>query len=575
MLYHLLLTLMALYHYSAQIISRSAGKSAVAAAAYRAGEKLWDERYGKQYDYRKKQGVAHSEILLPVGAPVWMSERQMLWNQIEAIEKHPRAQLCREFTVALQSELSVEQNLELLQGFLQEQFVSRGIVIDLAVHYPIDQDKKADELCQNPHAHVMYPLRQVVGDGFGNKLRGTFSEHQAELLAEREAWAKHVNAALAKAGIEERVDHRSLAEQGIERLPQIHLGVHAHGMRQKALKKRCELPERAELLAAILQQNAEQAVKAQALVMAEEAEESPTGWGGQLGVMESMEQPSVDALDNVADDLDLTKLTGESEASDAVLSLEDAALPTEGWGESEVIVSAVIDADLAESVRADDGAVSASDALAETLPEEVIEPMPVACADKLVQPVKPVNASESATTQRQASVIRRAAPPPNQSAEADLVEQVALVQPDLIAPVPVAQDSCPPQGIGATSAEKTNHAQALSETAPAQLQIEQVEQITWLLKTASAKARQFPGHYDFSAVKEKYKVEFGEAGRQTLTRVEGQVLIDQGRPTAGLGQRDWEFFKAWKDEFMRQDARRRAVSKTAGKKPQQRRMDGR
>ena len=80
-------------------------------------------------------------MLLPVGAPDWMSDRQTLWNQIEAIEKHPRAQLCREFTVALQSELSVEQNLELLQGFLQEQFVRRGMVIDLAVHYPIDKDK--------------------------------------------------------------------------------------------------------------------------------------------------------------------------------------------------------------------------------------------------------------------------------------------------------------------------------------------------------------------------------------------------------------------------------------------------
>lgn len=555
---------MALYHYSAQIISRSAGKSAVAAAAYRAGEKLWDERYGKQYDYRKKQGVAHSELLLPVGAPAWMSERQMLWNQIEAIEKHPRAQLCREFTVALQSQLSVEQNLELLQGFLQEQFVSRGIVVDLAVHYPIDKDKKADEPCQNPHAHVMYPLRQVSGDGFGNKLRGTLAEHQAELLEERETWARHVNAALAKAGVEERVDHRSLAEQGIERLPQIHLGVHAHGMRKKALKKQCEMPERAELLAAILQQNAEQAAMAQAL-MPEEAEESSTGGGGEFGVMESIEQLLVDALDRVTDDLDLTKLTSESEESDAVLAFENAALSTEGWGESEVIAVTVIDADLAESVVA-----SLSDALAESLPEKVIEPMPVACADKLVQPVQPVKASETVTaSDRKAGVIRRAAQLPNQSAEAELVEQ-----PGLITPVPAAQDS-PPQWIDAMSAGETNHAQTLSETAPTRHQIEQVEQITWLLKTASAMARQFPGHYNFSAVKQKYTIKFDEAGRLTLTRLEGQVLIEQGRPTAGLEQRDWEFFKAWKAEFMRQDARRRAVAKTAGKKPQQRRMDGR
>ena len=511
MLYHLLLTLMALYHYSAQIISRSAGKSAVAAAAYRAGEKLWDERYGKQYDYRKKQGVAHSEILLPVGAPDWMSERQMLWNQIEAIEKHPRAQLCREFTVALQSELSVEQNLELLQGFLQEQFVSRGIVIDLAVHYPIDQDKKADELCQNPHAHVMYPLRQVVGDGFGNKLRGTFSEHQAELLAERETWARHINAALAKAGLEERVDHRSLAEQGIERLPQIHLGVHAHGMRQKALKKRCDLPERAELLAAILQQNAEQAVKAQALAMTEGAEESPTGGGGELGVRESMEQPLVEALDRVADDLDLTELTGESEASDAGLAFENAALPTEGWDESEVIVAAVIDADLAESVRADDGAVSASDALAETLTQE------------------------------------------------------------MIVPVPVAQDS-PPQWIGATSDGEMPPAQALSETAPTWQQIEQAEQISRILKAEAELSDQFPGRYDISAREQKYTVTWDE-DRLTLVRSDGQELIDQGKPTTGLEQRDWEFFKTWRIELVLQEQRQRVSEQPAGKKLHPRQTD--
>jgi hypothetical protein len=220
--------------------------------------------------------------------------------------------------------------------------------------------------------------------------------------------------------------------------------------------------------------------------MAEETEESPTGGGGQLGVMESMEQLLVDALDRAADDLDLTELTGESEASDAVLAFENAALPTEGWGESEVIVSAVIDADLAESVRADDGAVSASDALAESLPEEVIEPMPVTCADTQLQPVKPVKASEFvAATHRQANGVSGSASSPEQSAEADLVEPVVLVSPGLIAPmpVPVAQDS-PPQWINATSAEKTRPAQALSETAPTQLQIEQAEQITWLLKTS-------------------------------------------------------------------------------------------
>ena len=284
--------------------------------------------------------------------------------------------------------------------------------------------------------------------------------------------------------------------------------------------------------------------------------------------VESTESEGIDADKAVA---------APCELSDGAFSAGDLGAPTGGGAESEGIQVEVIKADLAASVAADSVVASPADALAEALPKELIALVPVAGADTLMQPVKPVKASEFvAATHRQASVIRRAAQPPNQSAETDLVEQVALVQPGLIepVPVPVAQDS-PPQWIGATSAEKTRPAQALSETAPTQLQIEQAEQITWLLKTASAKSRQFPGHYDFSAVKEKYSVKFDKAGRLTLTRLEGQVLIDQGRPTSGLKQQDWDCFKAWKDEFMRQDARRRAVAQTAGKKLQQRQTDGR
>jgi hypothetical protein len=240
-----------------------------------------------------------------------------------------------------------------------------------------------------------------------------------------------------------------------------------------------------------------------------------------------------------------------------------------------VLQIGVIKADLADSVAADLVVASPADALAEALPKAMIAPVTVAGADTLVQPVKPVKAAESvAVNHRQANEVGSSAQSPEPSAAAKLVEPVVLVQPGLIAPVPVAQDS-PPQWIGATSDGEMPPAQVLSKTAPTQQQIEQAEQMTWLLKTAVGLRHQFPGHYDFSAVKEKYKVELDETGRQTLTRLEGQVLIDQGRPTAGLGQRDWEFFKAWKDEFMRQDARRRAVSKTTGKKPQQRRMDGR
>ena len=264
-----------------------------------------------------------------------------------------------------------------------------------------------------------------------------------------------------------------------------------------------------------------------------------------------------------------------SELSDGAFSAGDLGAPTGGGAESEGIQVGGIKADLAASVAADSVVASPVDVLAEALPKELIAPMPVADADTLMQPVKPVKASEFVeATHRQANVVGSSAPPPEQSAETDLVEPVVLVQPGLIASVPVAQDS-PPQWISAASAGETNPAQALTKMASTQQQVEQAEQITRILKTAFDLSHQFPGRYDFSAVKEKYNVTLDEAGRLTLLRVDGQALINQDKPTAGLEQQDWEFFKAWRVELMRQEQRQRASVQPAGKKPQQRRMDGR
>lgn len=339
---------MVLFHYSAQIISRAAGKSAVAAAAYRAGEQLWDERHGKLYDYSRKLGVAHSEILLPVGASDWMAERQSLWNQIEVIEKHPRAQLCREFTVALQSELTIEQNIDLLRGFLQERFVSQGMVVDFAVHYPLEQDGRGGKFCQNPHAHVMYPLRLVKDEGFGKKKQGQVAQFQAELLEERETWARHVNAALRDAGVASQVDHRSLAEQGIERQPQIHLGVHANAMRKKALEQQSVLPERAEQLAEILEVNRQMARLK--MLMQELAE---------LTAAEVEVQAVVETLDSVTDK---AVSAAFAEGAETATAPDAVAVTTGGWGESAVHDGAgqVINAEVCDTVEVETEALLAA-----------------------------------------------------------------------------------------------------------------------------------------------------------------------------------------------------------------------
>ena len=130
----------ALFHFHVTQIKRSAGQSAVAAAAYRAGEKLHSEYYGEDSDYTRKGGVICSEILLPPHAPPSFSDRETLWNEVEKAERGKKAQLAYSFDIALQNEFSMQENIELARQFLLEQFVSRGMVVDFAVHSP---DKEA------------------------------------------------------------------------------------------------------------------------------------------------------------------------------------------------------------------------------------------------------------------------------------------------------------------------------------------------------------------------------------------------------------------------------------------------
>ena len=208
---------MATYRFSAKVISRSSGRSATAAAAYRAAMAITDERTGMTHDYSRRHGVIHSEILLPEGAPEWMGDRSALWNAVETAEKRRDAQLVREIQLSLPHELPANQREQLARDFAAESFVSLGMVADLAVHAP---DDASDE--RNHHAHVMLTMRTVDQDGFGKKQRGW---NDVALLEHwREQWAEHQNSALERAGFDVRVDHRTLEAQGIDREPEPKLG---------------------------------------------------------------------------------------------------------------------------------------------------------------------------------------------------------------------------------------------------------------------------------------------------------------------------------------------------------------
>ena len=246
---------MALYHFHVTQVKRSAGQSAVASAAYRAGEKLYSDYYGEFSDYTRKGGVICSEILLPPRAPPEYADRQTLWNAVEKAERGKKAQLAYSFDIALQNELTMDENIALARRFLLEQFVSKGMIVDFAVHEP----DKEDGGIPNPHFHVLCPIRPLkangewdakqhrvyrlddhgerVCDGNGKPLFDavpTTDWGKPETLQHwREEWASYVNRAFEEKGLLCRVDHRTLEEQGVDRIPTIHEGPNVRAMEAK------------------------------------------------------------------------------------------------------------------------------------------------------------------------------------------------------------------------------------------------------------------------------------------------------------------------------------------------------
>ena len=221
---------MAIYHLSVKTISRSAGRSATAAAAYRAGVEITDERTGEIHDYTRKGGVESAALILPDNAPEWARDRAQLWNAAEQAEKRKNSTVAREFEIALPSELSPAEREKLAHDFARELVKRHGCAADVAIHA---SGKESDN--RNHHAHILLSTRRLDADGFGEKTRELDSAKTgAAIITEwRERFAQLQNERLREAGHSVQVDHRSLEAQGIDREPTQHLGPAATGYERR------------------------------------------------------------------------------------------------------------------------------------------------------------------------------------------------------------------------------------------------------------------------------------------------------------------------------------------------------
>lgn len=213
---------MAIYHLEAQIIGRTDGRSAIACAAYRSGEAITDVRTGTAHKHGDADRVAHTEIVAPVGAPDWTTDRSQLWNRVEAGEKRKNSQLSREFEIALPNELTLDQQRTLLRGWVQAELTPHGVIADIAIHIEPKKNRAARrsdhakaKKARNDHAHIMTTMRALAddGEGFGDKLRNLNWNGTIERW--RASWQEHANAALELAGSEARIDHRSNEARGL------------------------------------------------------------------------------------------------------------------------------------------------------------------------------------------------------------------------------------------------------------------------------------------------------------------------------------------------------------------------
>ena len=238
-----------MFHLSVKPISRSDGRTATAAAAYRAGEQIADLRTGELHDYSRKRDVVHSEIVVPPGSPAWATDRSALWNAAEAAEKRKDARVARDYEVAIPKELTLAQGIELVRDFSQDLVDRHGVAVDFNVHR--DDLRKWDgseKGWQGYHAHILTTTRKLGRDGFGDKADPELSnakrkslglcEGPAEIAEVRERWEMYANRHLERAGALQRIDRRSLKDQGVDRDPTVHLGPHVTGLERIGVPSR-------------------------------------------------------------------------------------------------------------------------------------------------------------------------------------------------------------------------------------------------------------------------------------------------------------------------------------------------
>ena len=239
---------MALFSMRVQQIKRSNGQSPIAAAAYRAGERLHDERQGMTHDYSRKSGVVHKEIMLPENAPGWARKlsRESLWNMVDKMERRKDSQTAREIRIMIPRELDPASRVRVVREFVQANFTAKGMIADVCWHNKVASDGQ-----EQPHAHVMLTMRPLTAEGFGNKSRhdwvpcptGRTHADGRPVMVEsnphswnsaayyencRADWEARANAALDAAGSAERIDRRSYLERGLSRLPEPYLGLTIH-----------------------------------------------------------------------------------------------------------------------------------------------------------------------------------------------------------------------------------------------------------------------------------------------------------------------------------------------------------
>lgn len=227
---------MALYNLSVNCVSRGRGKSVVAAAAYRSGEKIYNEYNGKVHDYTRRNDVVYSAILLPNNAPHKYFTRSVLWNTVEKKERRIDARLARDIKLALPNELSLAEQVHLVNLFARENFLSEGLCVDIAIHDGINNHGKSnDPNCpNNPHAHILIPTRSVTSNGFSDKKNREVDKKEF-LLLWRERWATAQNKEFERKGLEIRVSNASYATQGINRESTKHLGPAVSAMERRRI----------------------------------------------------------------------------------------------------------------------------------------------------------------------------------------------------------------------------------------------------------------------------------------------------------------------------------------------------